>query len=140
MAQSKLSPGLRHLFLHSKNVKAWLDLLSHRHVELVLDLRADTCCDSGGQLIRRILERVNHLLQLANHRVLALLLTLLPALHMGLQLLDIYRGKQTNSVRHSKICQAYSDVLLAQYKNQLKKKYSKCLSIHTKPTALNIDV
>lgn len=70
----------------------WQDLLSHDHVKLTLNVRAHAGCHSGGQLVLGILECVNHLLQLANHRIPRFLVPLLPVFDVGFQLLDVCRG------------------------------------------------
>lgn len=59
----------------------------------MLDLCPDISCDVTGQLISGALEAVDHLLELANHRVSCLLLSLLFVLHVGLKLLDVYEDK-----------------------------------------------
>jgi hypothetical protein len=50
---------------------------------LVLDLCPDTGCDVIGQLVVVALDILNHLLELANHWVSYLLLSLFPALKMS---------------------------------------------------------
>lgn len=64
-------------------------LLSHNHVELVLNLSTHTGCYCGGQLVLGSLQCINHLLQLTNYRVSSILLTLLPVLDVCLQLLNV---------------------------------------------------
>lgn len=64
-------------------------VLSHHHLDLVLDLGPDVGGDVVGQLIGGALEVVHHLLELADHGVPRLLLPLPPVLDVGLQLLDV---------------------------------------------------
>lgn len=76
-------------------ISEWLCvLLSHNHVKLVLNFRADAGCYCGGQLVLRSLQWINHLLQLTNYRVSSILFTLLPVFDMRLQLLNVCWEKQ----------------------------------------------
>lgn len=73
-------------------------VLSHHHLDLVLDLSPDICCDTIGQLIGGALEVVHHLLELFNHGVSCLLLPLLPVPCMSLQLLDVCKDESQQKI------------------------------------------
>lgn len=81
-------------------------VLSHHHLDLVLDLRADVGRDVVGQLIVGVLEAFHHLLELANHRIACLLLPLFPVLHVILQLLDVCHKKETKETQESMLVKA----------------------------------
>lgn len=66
-------------------------ILSHHHLDLVLDLSPHARCDVAGQLIAGALEAVHHLLELLHHGVSSLRLPLLPVPCVSLQLLDVWR-------------------------------------------------
>lgn len=68
-------------------------VLSHHHLHLVLDLGPDGGCDAAGQLISGALKAVDHLLELPDHGVPCVLLSLLPVLHVGVELLDVCRDQ-----------------------------------------------
>lgn len=89
--------------LHSQEYSCFI--LSHHHLDLVLDLGADVGRDVAGQLIGGALEAFHHLLELANHGVACLLLPLFTVLHVVLQLLDVCdekkQRKQWQDVRHA---------------------------------------
>lgn len=70
-------------------------VLSHHHLDLVLDLGAHVGGDVVGQLIGGALEAVHHLLELADQGVACLLLPLFAVLHVSLQLLDVCDQKET---------------------------------------------
>lgn len=55
----------------------------------MLDLCPDSSCDVIGQLISGALEALDHLLELADHGVSCLLISLLSVLHVSLKLLDV---------------------------------------------------
>lgn len=57
----------------------------------MLDLGPDTSCDVISQLISSALKAINGLLELANHRVPHLLLSLFAVLHVGLKLVDVWK-------------------------------------------------
>lgn len=59
-------------------------ILSHHHLDLVLDLSPDASCDVIGQLIGGALEAVNHLLELAKQGVSCLMIFLIFVLNVGL--------------------------------------------------------
>lgn len=80
--------------LHLSHSQEDFPVLSHHHLDLVLDLRADVGRDVAGQLIGGALEAFHHLLELADHGVARLLLSLLPVLHVILQLLDVCEKKE----------------------------------------------
>lgn len=73
-------------------------ILSHHHLDLVLDLGPHISRDVIGQLIGGALEGLDGLLELADHGVSCLLLSLLLVLHVALELLDVYgdEGEQKN--------------------------------------------
>lgn len=73
-------------------------VLSHHHLDLVLDLRPDVSRDVIGQLIGGALEAVDHLLELADHGVACLLLPLLPVLHVSVQLLDVCEEERVDTM------------------------------------------
>ena len=64
-------------------------VLSHHHLDLMLDLGPDVGGDAVGQLIGGALEAVHHLLELADHGVPRLLLPLPSVLDVSLELLDV---------------------------------------------------
>lgn len=68
-------------------------ILSHHHLDLMLDFSPDVSCDVVAQLISGALEVVDHLLELANHGVSCILVSLLSVLHMSLKLLDVYKDE-----------------------------------------------
>lgn len=72
-----------------------VSVLSHHHLDLVLDLRAHVGRDVVGQLIGGALEAVHHLLELADQGVACLLLPLFAVLHVSLELLDVCDRKGT---------------------------------------------
>lgn len=68
-------------------------ILSDHHLDLMLDFSPDVSCDVVAQLISGALEVVDHLLELANHGVSCILVSLLSGLHMSLKLLDVYKDE-----------------------------------------------
>lgn len=76
------------------NEEQLIYVLSHHHLDLMLDLSPEVRCDVVGQLIGGGLEVVDHLLELANHGVSRLLFSLLSVLHVTLELLDVCKDER----------------------------------------------
>lgn len=57
----------------------------------MLHLCSDTGCDVAAQFIRGALEAVDHLLELRDDGVSRVQLSLLSALHVALELLDVWK-------------------------------------------------
>lgn len=90
-------------------------ILSHHHLDLMLDFSPDVSCDVVAQLISGALEVVDHLLELANHGVSCILVSLLSVLHMSLKLLDVYKDESqeqnlsSHKQTHLKYCHNSSE-------------------------------